>query len=67
MITTLLQHLDVYIKLSKEDIELLVENTEEKHYKASEFLVESGEKCSKIAFLITGVFRFYFIDTKETK
>jgi len=60
----LIQHLNNYIKLSKENTELIINNTEVKNYKASEFFIESGDKCDQIAFLINGVFRFCFIDNK---
>lgn len=60
----LIQHLNNYIKLSKENTELIINNTEVKNYKTSEFFIESGDKCDQMAFLITGVFRFCFIDNK---
>jgi CRP-like cAMP-binding protein len=60
----LIQYLNNYIQLSKENAELIINHTEEKNYKASEFFIESGEKCNQMAFLISGVFRFCFIDNK---
>ena len=60
----LIQHLNNYIKLSKENTELIINHTEVKNYKASEFFIESGDKCDQMAFLINGVFRFCFIDNK---
>lgn len=60
----LIQHLNNYIKLSEEDKELIINHTVEKHYKVSDFFIESGEISTRMAFLINGVFRFYFVDNK---
>ncbi|AUC23819.1 hypothetical protein BTO15_17700 [Polaribacter sejongensis] len=60
----LVKHLNNYIKLSKEHTEFIIKNTEVKNYKASDFFLESGDKCDQIAFLINGVFRFCFYDNK---
>ncbi len=59
----LIKHLQHYVKLSDENVDLIIANTEEKCYRATDFFISSGERCSKMAFLIEGVFRFWFFDT----
>ncbi|WP_035759079.1 Crp/Fnr family transcriptional regulator [Flavobacterium tegetincola] len=64
MTNDLIQHLSNYIKLSDENTALILNHTEVQHYKASDFFIESGDKCDQMAFLISGVFRFCFMDHK---
>jgi CRP-like cAMP-binding protein len=58
----LIHHLGDYINLSKESKDLISNHIEEKKHFASEFFINSGERCNKIAFIVNGVFRFWFID-----
>lgn len=58
----LIQHLNKYVSLSEENADLVLQYTEVKNYRAADFFIRSGEKCSKMAFLSKGVFRFYFFD-----
>ncbi len=60
----LLQELEKYIKLSTGNADLVVKNVVLKEYAPSEYFIESGEKSNKIGFVISGVFRYYFIDNK---
>lgn len=60
----LLQELEKHIKFNAEQTELIVNNVVVKEYAPSSFFIESGEKSNKIGFVISGVFRYYFIDNK---
>ncbi|WP_109830155.1 Crp/Fnr family transcriptional regulator [Reichenbachiella versicolor] len=56
-----------YHKLSKNDIELITQNTSLRKYKPSEMFLKTGIRSNEIGFVTSGIFRYYFYDNEANE
>ena len=57
-------HIKKRIRLSKEEYNLCVQFFVQKRIKKHQFLLQEGDVCKHLAFVITGCLREYTIDNK---
>jgi CRP-like cAMP-binding protein len=60
----LIDFLNKFGNLSKNDISLILEQTVVKDFKMGDVLVEAGRNINQVGFILSGVFRYFFYDRK---
>lgn len=58
----LIELLSQFANFTNQEEALIIDNIYQQNYKANEIFLEKGKKETEMAFIIEGVFRFYFYD-----
>lgn len=60
--SNLVEHLQQFGYLTKDDISLISKNTVVKVFKMRDLFVETGKNVNEVGFILSGVFRYFFYD-----
>ena len=66
-IETLFRHIENEMNLSREDLNLSLNYWKKYDFKKGEYFNEYGNICKYLGFVISGVFRTYYLDENSTK
>ena len=62
MITSLIDTIKKYIRLTKHDIAEIEARSKLKTFSKGDFLLQAGEVAKEMCFVLSGIFRFYYSD-----
>ncbi|VAV85760.1 cAMP-binding proteins - catabolite gene activator and regulatory subunit of cAMP-dependent protein kinases [hydrothermal vent metagenome] len=66
-ITQIIEHFSNYTPLNNEEIECLESKLTERKVKRRQFILQEGDVCKHISFVVSGCFKMYKVDTKGTE
>lgn len=61
----LLQYLNQFIELTNDELSLIIENLEVRHFNAKDVILKAGEKETYLSFVEKGIVQKYFLRGKE--
>jgi len=62
--TEVIKFLNKYKNLSKAEEDIIVQQTDIAEYSAKDYFLESGKRSNEIGFIKSGIFRYYFFNSK---
>lgn len=63
----LIEHINKYVELNDEQVQLVLDNIKPITLKKKSYLLEEGQICSSLYFVEKGCLRFFFINDKGTE
>lgn len=57
-------YLELYNILSDDEIEIFIQKTTKRNLKKQDYFIREGETCKEVAFVLSGIFRSFYISHK---
>jgi len=67
MYSTLIEALEQYIVLDRDETKLVAEYVQERSYEKGDFILKTPNVCTEIGFALLGVLRYYYIDEEGSE